>query len=190
MNSHAWPIGQRPQVADQGGEVGPVDVFEHQVAAVVGLVGVEGGDDVRVNEPGRRPHFALKELPGPLRPRQVGGEHLERHDPPHVACSALNTRPMPPRPTSSRMRYWPRTKPLVRPASRCSAWNRVISPSSTRKRAMTRPRCVWGSRLDGPEGGRIDQPAGVEPVRNVCRSQSEVAMASPRGRPASRTDLR
>ena len=113
--------GQRPQVADEGGEVWPVDEFEHQVATVVGLVGVECGDNMRVDEPGRRPHLALKQLPRSFGPRRWAASTLRATTRRMVACSALKTRPMPPRPISSRMRYWPRMNPFVRPANKCSA---------------------------------------------------------------------
>ncbi len=81
--------GQRPLPPDQLLQVGAVHEFEDEEVAAVDLVGVVGGDDVRVDELGRRPHLAQEHFLGAVGAQQVGGQHFEGDDAAHRAVFGL-----------------------------------------------------------------------------------------------------
>jgi hypothetical protein len=54
-----------------------------------GLVGVVGHDDVRMVQPGGVFDLALKAGAGTLLLHQIGGQHLEGHDPIHAYVEGL-----------------------------------------------------------------------------------------------------
>ena len=83
-----------------------------------------------MDQPGRRPDLALEELLGPVRSSMssCGDSTLRATMRFMVWCCGLEDPAHAARPSWSRMRYWPSTKPLVRPASSSSAWNLVSRP--------------------------------------------------------------
>ena len=71
--------GKWPALANKRFQRRTVDELHDQVEAVADLVGVEGGDNVRMVQPGGGADFAMKCLASRCRASDVGAEHLDGH---------------------------------------------------------------------------------------------------------------
>ena len=81
--------GQRAGVLEQPGKVLAVNVLHGQVVDALVLAGVEGGDDVGMDQLGGGADLAAEPLDGLGRPDQLGRDHLQRHHPAHGAMLGL-----------------------------------------------------------------------------------------------------
>jgi hypothetical protein len=79
--------------AHQLGEAEPLDILHDEEVQAAGLVGVEGGDDVGVLQPGRRPHLLVEALQRGAVAHQAGVDHLEGDQPLHAPVFGLVDRP-------------------------------------------------------------------------------------------------
>ncbi len=68
---------QRAFRRDQAVQVGALDVLQDQERVAAGLAGVEDGDDVGVDEPGRGPRLLLEAANGFGGGEPVAAQHLE-----------------------------------------------------------------------------------------------------------------
>ena len=108
--SELQPLGGLKHVVDSFGDrewaillhqcrkVLALDVFHDQEVGTIGLVGIVGGDDIRMAELGRRLHFSLE---AGCCQRILGDrrrQHLDRHDSLHAAMLGLEHLPHPARP--------------------------------------------------------------------------------------------
>ena len=95
---------KRAVLLDQGRQVAPLDVLHDQEVDAVGLVGIVGGDDVRMAELGRGFDLSLESEPTAAASFiMAGGSILIATMRSMRRCSALKTWPMPPAPILSRM---------------------------------------------------------------------------------------
>jgi len=81
--------GERPLLLHQGIQVPAFDVFHGKEMAPLGLIGVEGGDDVRVRQPGSGLDLAMEPFDRLI---GVGGQarqHLQGYDPAHEPVPRL-----------------------------------------------------------------------------------------------------
>jgi hypothetical protein len=80
---------QRAVLFDQRRQVAAIDELHHQKMRATTLVGVEGGDDVRVDQPGGGLGLAMEPLDRVGRADGGGRKHLQGHEPMHAAMLGL-----------------------------------------------------------------------------------------------------
>jgi len=99
-------------------------------------------------QPGRRLHFAEEQLLGAVGIDELRREHFERDDAIHRLMNGFVDAPHAALAEWSRIRYGPRKKPLLRPASSILAWNFVNSFQDASALAISRVSWTCPSLFD------------------------------------------